>query len=280
MKRVTTGLILTVLILVLWTVQGPLMRIAMGVVAFAAVGEVVSAFEAAGKRPIKCVPLLFSALSMPVYLLIGREAMGPYMLLGIVAAMTAVVLRGEPDMDALCATALPVVYPGALFTSIYPLMDIADPYLCALALGLTFTSAFFCDMFAWAVGRTVGKRPLCPHLSPKKTVEGALGGLVGALIAAPFTVLLSGHMVRLTGRVEGAVSGPPMLALMLVAVVAGALSQCGDLSASLIKRHLNIKDYGNFLPGHGGVMDRIDSLVFSVLVIYIYFVFGMRVVIL
>lgn len=111
------------------------------------------------------------------------------------------------------------------------------------------------DIGAFLVGTSIGKRPLIPHISPKKTVEGAIGGLIfsvlGAFISKPFLNFSYFH-------------------LLILGVVFGILGQLGDLSESLIKRDCGLKDSGKLLPGIGGVLDEIDSLLFTAPAFYFY----------
>ena len=115
------------------------------------------------------------------------------------------------------------------------------PYICSWAS----------DVFALIVGSLIGKHKLIPEISPKKTVEGAIGGIVGATLL----MLLFGFIVSVTTNLT-----PNYLVLALLGFVLSAISQVGDLIASLIKREHGVKDYGNIFPGHGGVMDRFDSV--------------------
>lgn len=112
--------------------------------------------------------------------------------------------------------------------------------------------SFAGDGGAYFIGLKFGRHKLCPATSPKKTIEGAVGGLiVGALVCAAFLAAL---------RV---VSGGVIAVVSALALVVGLVSELGDLAFSLIKRELGIKDYGRLLPGHGGALDRFDSMVFS-----------------
>ncbi|NCE64252.1 phosphatidate cytidylyltransferase [Pseudoflavonifractor sp. 524-17] len=118
---------------------------------------------------------------------------------------------------------------------------------------LPFAAAFASDAFALFAGMRFGKRKLAPELSPKKTVEGAFGGFVGS----SFTLLLYGVVVYQFGaQVEN------YAMLTLYGMMGSVISQFGDLAFSYIKREYGIKDYGNILPGHGGVLDRFDSVIF------------------
>lgn len=112
---------------------------------------------------------------------------------------------------------------------------------------------FVVDAGAMLVGMFLGKHPLTPHLSPKKTVEGAVGGFLGAVVS----MLVYGAVLQLG---FGKTVSYPVLALY--GAVGSVVSQLGDLSFSYIKREYGIKDYGNILPGHGGVLDRFDSVIF------------------
>ena len=117
--------------------------------------------------------------------------------------------------------------------------------------GLVFVAAWMCDVFAYFTGRLFGKHKLAPHLSPKKTVEGSLGGILFAV----FGCMLYGFVVQ---KVSGLSAN--YLVLAALGFVLSIISQIGDLWASLIKREHGIKDYSSMLPGHGGVMDRFDSI--------------------
>jgi phosphatidate cytidylyltransferase len=123
----------------------------------------------------------------------------------------------------------------------------------ALAPWLTVWS---CDICAYFIGKALGKRKLAPVISPKKTVAGLIGGVIGS----------GGVMalyVALTPRVLGAgFSAKIAAALVIFGFVGGALGQLADLSLSAIKRQAGIKDYGRLFPGHGGVWDRFDSILF------------------
>lgn len=112
---------------------------------------------------------------------------------------------------------------------------------------LTLFAVWAVDSFAYLVGRAMGKHKLAPNISPNKTVEGAVGGLVAGLaVGAIFGWLLLGKPV--TG--------------LLVGAIAGTLGQIGDLFESALKREIGIKDFGAIMPGHGGILDRFDSLLF------------------
>lgn len=129
---------------------------------------------------------------------------------------------------------------------------------------LPFVSAFSSDVFALVAGMNFGKHKLAPRLSPKKTVEGSVGGIVGAGVMC----LLYGLIVR---QFWGVDANLPLL--LLYGLFASPVSQIGDLSFSYIKRESGIKDYGHLLPGHGGVLDRFDSVIFCAP--FTYIVMGM-----
>ena len=116
------------------------------------------------------------------------------------------------------------------------------------------------DTFALFIGRKWGKRPFSPRVSPNKTLEGALGGLLGSIVCA-----LGLHLIYAIFT-----DVPPIWHPALVGLIGGILGQIGDLVASLEKRHCGIKDFGHLFPGHGGMMDRLDSVFFATLAVYLY----------
>lgn len=125
---------------------------------------------------------------------------------------------------------------------------------------MIFISSWICDTCAYLVGMCIGKHKLAPVLSPKKSIEGAVGGILGsALVGA-----LYGFFV-----VESVVKEQQITWIfVLISALGAVISQVGDLAASAIKRNQNIKDYGKLIPGHGGVMDRFDSVIFTAPMIY------------
>ena len=125
---------------------------------------------------------------------------------------------------------------------------------------LIFISSWICDTCAYLTGMAIGKHKLAPVLSPKKSIEGAIGGVVGsALVGALFAWLF---LIPETG------SDAMIWVVALISAAGAVISQVGDLSASAIKRNHDIKDYGKIIPGHGGIMDRFDSVLFTAPVIY------------
>ena len=125
---------------------------------------------------------------------------------------------------------------------------------------MVYVSSWGSDTCAYAVGRLFGKHKLAPDLSPKKSVEGSIGGIVGsALIGVIFGLIMS----NFTGKSENLI--------IIFAVIGGlgsVISQIGDLAASGIKRNYDIKDYGHIIPGHGGILDRYDSIIITAPIVY------------
>lgn len=128
-----------------------------------------------------------------------------------------------------------------------------------LLLLLNFSSV--CDMGAYFVGVTMGKHKLCPEISPKKTVEGAVGGIVSAVIVALILVLCFNRSDKI-------------VATLLLTIPLCIVGMLGDLFASSIKRAVGIKDYGTLIPGHGGVLDRVDSILLIAPILYMFINFG------
>ncbi|MGP1404515.1 MAG: phosphatidate cytidylyltransferase [Catonella sp.] len=125
---------------------------------------------------------------------------------------------------------------------------------------MVYVSSWGSDTCAYAVGRLFGKHKLAPDLSPKKSVEGSIGGILGsALIGVIFGLIMS----NFTGKSENLI--------IIFAVIGGLgsiISQIGDLAASGIKRNYDIKDYGHIIPGHGGILDRYDSIIITAPIVY------------
>jgi len=119
-----------------------------------------------------------------------------------------------------------------------------------------FITAFGTDIFAYFSGFLFGKHKLCPKLSPKKTVEGAIGGVIGStVLCMVFAWILYPELIW---------------HCLVIGLVGSVFSQAGDLTASAFKRKMGIKDYSNLIPGHGGMLDRIDSVLFTAPFIYYY----------
>ena len=125
---------------------------------------------------------------------------------------------------------------------------------------LPVISAFLTDAGAYFVGKFLGKRAAFPLVSPRKTVEGFVGGLITGVVS----LAMYGVVLVLT-----TFHGVIFWALILYGLVGGAFTELGDLAFSLVKREYNIKDYGRLLPGHGGMLDRFDSMVFTAPAIYL-----------
>ncbi len=130
-------------------------------------------------------------------------------------------------------------------------------------LWLVFIGAFMTDTFAYFSGCFFGKHKLCPEISPKKTVEGSIGGSLCSVVI----VLLYGLLIDKRFGIE-----VNYIKLAVLGLLIAAISQIGDLTASIIKRRYGVKDYGNLFPGHGGILDRLDSIIAVAPLVYAYII--------
>lgn len=156
------------------------------------------------------------------------------------------------------------VYPGLLFMFFYALTlkgnaeGLIDENTNRLVVLLTVVIPIMTDTMAYFIGSKFGRHKLCPQISPKKSVEGAIGGVLGGILGAVAMYFILGADLSLW-------------AYIAFAAVVSVLSQMGDLSASLVKRKFEIKDYSRVLGEHGGIMDRLDSILFIMPYSYVFF---------
>jgi len=149
-----------------------------------------------------------------------------------------------------------VLYVGWLLSYLVALRLDAGRVWVYLALFTTFGS----DTAAFFIGRALGRHRLAPRISPAKTWEGAIGGIFGAIIVSLVVVIISGLPLS-------------YLQAILLGILVSIFAQLGDLVESLLKRNTGVKESGNLMPGHGGVLDRMDSVVFGGIVVYLYYTF-------
>lgn len=195
------------------------------------------------------------------YILLWNHA-GKYgmpLMIGILMVLMAVFVFTYPRYrtEQIAVGLMGVLYTVVMFSFIYRVRMMADGiYL----VWLIVLSGWGCDTCAYAVGMLEGKHKMAPVLSPKKTVEGAIGGVVGAgILCLLYGTAVGAHMEELLR---------PELACLFAGIVGALISQVGDLAASAIKRDHEVKDYGDLIPGHGGILDRFDSLLFTAPAIY------------
>ncbi len=233
---------------------------------FAAVGE----FEMLGciglrKKLEVAIPSLIFAAGVPFaarYVVIASERSSYFLAIFAVISFIymfylmclAVVSKGTKALKDMALCAVTTMYITVGFASIVLLRDVT---LGAVDYGfylfiLIFVGAWVPDAAGYFCGRAFGRHKLIPDVSPKKTIEGAIGGVIFGGIA--FVVF--GAVIGAMGIAE-----PNYLSLALTGVIVAIMSIFGDLIASLIKRQYGIKDYGKLFPGHGGVMDRFDSII-------------------
>jgi phosphatidate cytidylyltransferase len=171
-----------------------------------------------------------------------------------------VIFNEESNIFNAMVTFFGFIYVAVMLSFIYLVRDIE--FLGVYLVWLVLISSWGCDTMAYFTGVFFGKNKLAPKLSPKKTIEGSLGGVLGAmLITALYLYLLL--------TTFGLTANKIIIAGVLITFVGAIFSQFGDLSASSIKRYANVKDYSTLIPGHGGILDRFDSVIFTAPVVYV-----------
>ena len=259
-QRVLTALIGATVVVAAVTLGGWAFAALVTAAALAAQVELYRLLAGAGTRPLVGFGLVFGAVAV---LWPWVPGVGLVLAAGLLALLPAVLfLRRETPLLDAAGTVFGVFYPAGLASSLLVLRLSDAPWLGSDgAFWLTLT-VLFCvwgaDSFAYLAGRAFGRTPLFDRVSPKKTWEGAVGGMAGAF------ALAAGFKLAVVG---GVLSWPDVLA---IAVACGVLSPFGDLAESLFKRSVGVKDSASWLPGHGGLLDRIDATIVAVPVIALY----------
>ncbi len=266
-QRILTAVIgISLLLVVLFFYQTWVFSAALALVAAVAVFEVLQAAKLTRYRLLTTACLLFSAL-VPFFRTPGFNLLGQIAVLLFLLALFAILLYRHETLryeQIGVAFAASVLIPFSFSTMIYIRDRFAHPDGLFFIL-LVFAGAWFTDSGGYFIGRFFGKHKLAPKISPHKTVEGAVGGVV-------FCVgfyLLMGICYYFYRQHFGPAVTIHYLQLGILALVIAPISMLGDLAASMIKRQCGIKDFGSVFPGHGGVMDRFDSILFVSPALYV-----------
>lgn len=198
---------------------------------------------------------LVGYLGAVLYYIAMKADFGNYGTMAIIISMILILfvyVFGYPKYHAeqVMAAFFGVVYVAVMLSFIYLTRSLPDG---KFLVWLIFLCSWGCDTCAYCAGMLIGKHKMAPVLSPKKSIEGAVGGVAGA---------------ALLGVIYAAATQGKMAEYALICAVGALISMVGDLAASAIKRNQNIKDYGKLIPGHGGILDRFDSVIITAPVIY------------
>lgn len=213
-------------------------------------GQKRNALEIAGIAAITCYyPILYFVQNVSYAVMVILLAM---------IVMMSVYVFGFPKYHAnqVMNAYFSLIYAPVMLSFVFLTRQLEDGiYL----VWMIFISSWISDTFAYLTGVMIGRHKLAPVLSPKKSIEGSVGGIVGAAL---FGALFGAYLDSTLGQEQYVVI------LAVVGGVGSVISQVGDLAASAIKRNHKIKDYGKLIPGHGGIMDRFDSVIFTAPITY------------
>ena len=259
LKRAVTVVIGIPIVIFVVHRSGPLLAALLAFVSIAGLRELYAAVSG-GHKHIHIAGYLFAVL---YFLLLFLWEPGYWQFFSIavfmlVAPSIMVFYFKKIDLKDCLAVVYGVLYIPVLLSFIFL---VRENEAGSRYVWLIFTSAFANDTFAYLVGCTVGKHRLVNTPSPKKSVEGLIGGVLGA-------ALVGGLVGFLMYRFSAGIDADFIVHAIIISGVGGAFCSLGDMSASAIKRYTGIKDFGNLFPGHGGMVDRIDSIVFVGPVVY------------
>ncbi len=262
-QRIITGVVLigvlvTALALGGWYFAVPFMAL-LGF----AIYEVYRALKNTGMTLVTWPIYLFFALSIPL-LTTGIGGGGALLALAFGACLfvsVSVLFSGDPALDSILYSILPlfiVLLPGMCTLG---LLRPADRPTRLMLMIMAFAVPLAGDTLAYFIGVIWGRHKFCPKVSPNKTVEGAAAGLVGSVLASVIIMAIFSSLCTV-----------PLWHYPVLGLIGGIAGQTGDLFASLIKRTCGVKDFGTIFPGHGGIMDRLDSVYWGAVVMYCYMV--------
>jgi phosphatidate cytidylyltransferase len=289
-KRIATAVVLIPLVLLL-ILRAPdaLVAIVTGVVALLTVREFLKLTESYGVQPLSKPTYGFVILFF-LLMLINAGQDKPLLsteIFGVAAAFAASIATFVFLSIAMRSADLSTGYPAAA-ASAFGFAYIAIPLAMLVQLRQQWAGAFLIlylllvvwsgDIFAYFIGRSLGRHLMAPRISPKKTWEGAAASIVSSVLiggalfyyASPVsTKLLAWGLIQRRDGMFG-LERPELLPILILTAILNVAAQLGDLVESLIKRGAGVKDSGALLPGHGGMLDRIDALLFAAPVLWIW----------
>jgi phosphatidate cytidylyltransferase len=287
LKRVLTAVVLIPIVLIL-VLRAPVPVVALitAVVALLAIHELLKLSEAYAIHPFRWPTYIFVGLFFAIIAIPSATPLLSTSGFAFIALSAAILAPFIFLSIGMLRSDLPTAFPAALVSS-FAFAYIALPLACLVQLREQWQGAFYLlylllvvwagDIFAYFIGKSIGKHRMSPRVSPHKTLEGAIASVaasvaVGLLMfhyAIPISsALLRAHLINLQDGVFN--NQPTLLPIIALSVVLNIAAQLGDLVESLIKRGANVKDSGAILPGHGGMFDRIDALLFAAPVLWIY----------
>ena len=268
MKRILTALVgLPILLFTVWTSIPHFFVILVAVAALLALREFFQ-LAAEGGAKAQQIPGYLAGLLIIACFFSGVVA-GIVAVIAILAilSLTVELVKAKDLTKSLTAVAVTLLGVGyvillagylvgvRMLTDSYPGKSV--PHLAAKLLTMFFAMVMLTDTGAYYTGRSIGRHKLAPRISPGKTIEGSVGGLVAAMLTGPLCHYTFFYEI-------------PLLDATVLGGILGIVGQVGDLAESLLKRGANVKDSGHLLPGHGGMLDRIDSILFCAPVLYYY----------
>lgn len=216
------------------------------------------------QKDIHAIAIVGYIICILYYFIMGNnieyKIMFSLLVLSIFILLCIPIINIKYTFIDVAATLLGFIYVGIFFSFIVLVSNkVYGNYL----VWLIFISAWVCDTCAYYVGKKFGKVKLAPKISPKKTIEGSIGGFLGSIVACT----IFGLFVQSKGI------NIPIYNYIIIGALNGVFCQIGDLVASSIKRVVGVKDFSNLIPGHGGILDRFDSTLFSAVVVFYYLSF-------
>ncbi len=256
--RLLSGIILVAIALVVILTGGYLLLAVMATVSAIGLYELYRVFNI-HKSILMIVGILCTAIYYGIAFVFANEFNYMVLFLAFLLVLLAIYVFSYPKYkaDQIMAAFFGVFYVSVMLSHVMLTRLLpSGQYI----VWLIFLCSWGSDTCAYCVGMLFGKHKMSPVLSPKKSVEGAVGGVVGAaLLTALYTYIFRTQMDLTTTEI---------LILAVGAMLGALISMVGDLAASAIKRNYDIKDYGNLIPGHGGILDRFDSVIVTAPIIY------------
>ena len=189
----------------------------------------------------------------------GYAYLGMMLLMASIMIIMAVYVFSTPKYnDSQAAmTFFGIVYVGIMLSYVYQTRSLSDGLWI---VWLIFVGAWGSDTCAYCTGILIGKHKLAPKVSPGKSIEGSVGGVIGAAILGVIYALIVKDKLNEVAN--------PIVAFAVIGAASSVISQIGDLAASAVKRNHEVKDYGHLIPGHGGILDRFDSVIFTAPIVF------------